>query len=117
VDLLRIDTLGQGPKPKLRLFDADGKQVAERVYVKASSQEFVSNVQQSYRSTASNLRAVGQQLHDWLDGSADRWLGKAERTSDGLSVYLDLGSELAHLPWELLCASRPFAASGSIAAS
>lgn len=98
---LRIEVLDEGTV--LRLVDPAGIPLGRRNVVPGEIDALVDEVARAYEGPAPDLRGLGLRLFDWLDGSGQRWLAGAiaELRNEGLTLRLDVGHRLRHLPWEL----------------
>lgn len=74
--------------------------------------ELVDAVGSAYDGPAPDLGRLGRRLYDWLDGSGQRWLATALEglRGEGLTLRLDVGHRLRHLPWELAADGGTFLA-------
>ena len=107
----------------LRLVDPTGVPLGRRSLapgeIDSLVDEVVATYDAAYRTPTHDLSGLGRRLFDWLDGSGERWLTTqvANLRGEGLTLRLDVGHRLRHLPWELTAdgagvlaadVSRPF---------
>ncbi len=103
LDVYRIEIFGE----VLRWIGPDGRLLDERPLVGVEA--LVAEVEKALGDPTRkpDLRAVGRRLFRWLDGER-RWLAGALGQKRGLTLLIDVGQRLRHLPWELCCDEGPF---------
>ena len=88
---------------KLRFWLPGAKQPETCDLPLAEIQPLIDHGEAFYFTRRPDLKAVGQQLFTWLDGSG-RWLSRAIQACPppALMLAIDVNERLAHLPWEVL---------------
>jgi tetratricopeptide (TPR) repeat protein len=87
---------------RLRLFDADGTLFDERDFDKSSLDNLLIESDRYYETLRGNPAAIGQSLHNWLDGAASAWLRQLRSQHGAVALYITVDERMRHLPWELL---------------
>jgi len=105
---LRIEVLDEGGV--LRLVDPAGRVLGRRSVAAGEIDALIDEVAGAYAAPAPPLSTLGHRLHDWLDGSGQRWLSREREAlrGEGLCVRLDVEHRLRHLPWELVADNGAF---------
>ena len=89
----------------LRLLSPAGQLIGERTLDRAEVERFAGEVERRYRVVSAEspgLAKLGQELFEWLDGAAHRWLASSMAGASGMTLRIDVAEGLRHLPWELL---------------
>lgn len=76
--------------------------VAERALDRHGVDRFVKRVEQGYRAASPDLRSLGADLFQWIDGPSERWLARSREGQRPILLHIDCDERLRSLPWELL---------------
>lgn len=87
-------------EPWLQFYDTKDNLIDKRPLT--AMDQFITTVENNYRTDQLTLFELGQELFHWLDGPTERWLAQAYQDDPELTLYIDVEGRLRHLPWELL---------------
>src|SRR5262245_15296561 len=95
----------------LRFLSPEGKFIGERQLDHSEIERFALEVERKYRIVSVDsltLAELGQELYEWLDGPANRWLSGELAKAGEMTLRISVDGRLRHLPWELLNAGGAY---------
>jgi len=100
----------------LQFVSPEGKLIGERELNLSDIERFAAEVERKYRvlsPDSTTLKRLGQELYEWLDGLAHRWLSGAMKDCSEMMLRINVDQRLRHLPWELLHAGGAYLCSNA----